>query len=126
MNFTFIRYPDVQLDFKRTQESLSKARQNVFRKNCETCKQIQQTINKKAIEWIGMSKHPSNRLLYDGMVNINGYQYSVFSSKFMIELIQKHIPTGERYFMTDATQKIRRVGPFEELLIIYVVHLKKV
>lgn len=77
----------------------------------------------------GTSNHLNKNVLFDGG-DVAGtytkpYEFCVFSSKHIIELI-KCIPQEERQYMTDATVQIRPIGPFKELLVIYVVHDKKV
>lgn len=48
------------------------------------------------------------------------FSFCVFSSKVTLELIKRDIPIQDRHILMDATFRIVPVGPFKQLLIIYI------
>lgn len=54
------------------------------------------------------------------------FSFCVFSSKTTLELIEKNIPIPERHILMDATFRIVPIGPFKQLLIMYIRKHRKV
>lgn len=75
---------------------------------------------------IGRSQHLGNAPFFNGPVQTEQYAFCVFSSKYIIDLIEKHIDVNNRCYSLDGTFKVVPVGPFNQLLIFYVNYIEKV
>lgn len=63
---------------------------------------------------------------FDGAVDNGDHAFCIFSSKVSIQLIEKEIPPDQRQILMDATFRTVPVGPFNQLLILYMKKHKKV
>lgn len=75
---------------------------------------------------IGRSQHVGNPEFFNGAVQTENYSFCVFSSKYVIDLIEKHIDVNLRQYSLDATFKVVPIGPFNQLLIFYANYIEKV
>lgn len=63
---------------------------------------------------------------YDAAEDHGDHAFCVFSSKVSIQLIEAEIPEKRRHILMDATFRTVPMGPFNQLLILYVKKQKKV
>lgn len=69
---------------------------------------------------------PKKYTFFDIAIEKSTHSFCVFSSKATIELINQHIPLEERHILMDATFRIVPIGPFKQLLILYIRRHRKV
>lgn len=69
---------------------------------------------------------PEKLRFFDTAYECKDYAYCVFSSKQTIELIEKEMKAKERNVLMDATFGITPVGPFYQLLVLYIRKHNKV
>lgn len=62
----------------------------------------------------------TKEIFFDAAIQENDFSYCIFSSKKMIELINTRIQPKKRHILLDATFKTCPLGPFTQLLIIYI------
>lgn len=108
-----IRNPGVTLDYFKYERTLQLIRSASFPKNPLTCDEIVDAFKDKNImDAIGRSQHVAKDVFYDGVVQTEHYSFCVFSSKYMIQMIENHIEVDRRHYLLDATFKVVPVGPF--------------
>lgn len=121
------RNQEVQIDMRRKARCLEKKAKGVLPKNPVTCNDVLSCFQDNDImNNFGYSLHNEKHLFYNGLIETPTYSFCVFSSKMSINLMQSHIPIERRHILMDATFKIVPIGPFNQLLIIYVNCIKKV
>lgn len=121
--FKFNRNPGVQLEFGKYERTFQMIRDKTIPKNPINCQEILESFkNEKIMESLGRSKHLGNSIFFYGVVQRERHSFCVFSSKYAISLIEKHIEPTRRHFMLDATFKVCPVDPFSQLLIIYTAY----
>lgn len=68
---------------------------------------------------------PEKLRFFDTAYECKDYAYCVLSSKQTIELVENNMKANERHVLMDATFRITPVGPFNQLLILYIRKHKK-
>lgn len=68
----------------------------------------------------------TKNIFFDGVEQTSQFSFCVLSSKFMINLINTHISDDKIHILMDATFKTCPLGPFNQLLIVYVRKLHQV
>lgn len=63
---------------------------------------------------------------FDGAFESPDHSFCVFSSKATIELVMEKMSPAERNILMDATFSICPVGPFKQILILYIRKNKQV
>lgn len=125
--FILIRNTDVKLDFFKHERALQNLRKTAIPANPSTCSEIGDAFMKENImNGLGKSQHSEKNIFFDGVVETNRYSFCIFSSKYICRLIDEHIPNDRRHYLMDATFKVCPVGPFNQLLIIYISYIEKV
>lgn len=117
----------MQLEYKKHQRNVQKIRDSAIPRNPTNCAGIRDAFQQDDImATLGRSKHLDHPIFFDGVVEKRKHSFCVFSSKYAIALIEKHVEAGRRHFMLDATFKVCPVGPFTQLLIIHAAYIKLV
>lgn len=113
--------------FSKYERTLQKIRDASIPKNPTNCSEIKEAFaDEKIMQVMGRSKHPEKSIFFDGVIDRGTHSFCVFSSKFGISLIEKHIEPERRHIMLDATFKVCPIGPFSQLLIVYAAYIGKV
>lgn len=117
------------LHFNVMERNLRRLQYKVFPKQPETCNEITtnytlDNVNKLFAYTIGDNLF----LFYKGLHEdkSRGFAFCVFASDNIINLINEHISIAERNYLMDATFKVCPVGPFAQLLIIYLEYCNDV
>lgn len=63
---------------------------------------------------------------FSGGFETQKHSFCVFSSEGTIELIEQNIPPADRHILLDATFQICPVGPFKQILILYIRKYRQV
>lgn len=122
-----IRNPGVALDFFKYERTLQLIRSASFPKNPVTCDEISNAFqNENIMNSIGRSQHVAKEAFFNGVVQSEEYSFCVFSSKNIMNMIEKHIDVNRRHYLLDATFKVVPVGPFNQFLIFYINYIEKV
>lgn len=116
------------MDFDKKKRTLQRLKRGVLPKNPTSVEEIVAAFNDEAIaKTYGRTLHKDNNFaFYDGAIETKKYSFCVFSSKETVRLIEENIPMSEREILMDATFRIVPVGPFKQLLILYIRRYKKV
>lgn len=61
----------------------------------------------------------SKDIFFDAAIDTGNFSFCVFSSKKMINLLNKHVPNKKLHILMDATFRTCPFGPFNQLLILY-------
>lgn len=113
------------MPFNKYERTLQMIRDKTIPKNPTNCGDISAAFQDETIlNTLGRSKHTDKSIFFDGVVEKDTHSFCVFSSKYVISLIAKNIEPARRHFMIDAKFKVVPVGPFYQLLIIYVAYIK--
>lgn len=68
-------------------------------KNPTNCQEINDAFREENVmNALGRSKLPGNSIFFDGVVERETHSFCVFSSKFGIALVEKHIERARRHF----------------------------
>lgn len=68
----------------------------------------------------GFNLRKTERFYIDTVQNDN-HSFTLFASYEIIRMIEKYIP-GDRHYLMDGTFDVTPIGPFSQLLIIYIEH----
>lgn len=119
----FFRYPNSNLRFAKIQKTLQRIKNGVLPKNPSTVQQINAAFEQPEIlQAFGhtFGENGTKDIFFDTAVDTDDFKYCVFSSKKMIRVINEHIPKDKLHLLMDATFRTVSLGPFNQLLIIYV------
>lgn len=122
------RHQDVDIDYAKHQRTFQRIKRGVLPKSPLTVEELNAAFgDEKIFKCYGETLHLQNNYrFFDAAIETAEYSFSVFSSKATIELIKTNIPPAERHILMDATFRIVPVGPFKQLLILYVRKQKQV
>lgn len=122
------RHQDIDIDYNKHQRTFQRLKRGVLPENPLTVGEMNAAFAKEKIfKCYGQTLHIQNpHRFFDTAIETKDYSFSVFSSKATIELITANIPPAERHILMDATFRILPVGPFKQLLILYVRKQKQV
>lgn len=122
------RHQNADIDYNKIKRTLQRDKRGILPKNPTTVEDIIAAFDDPAVlETYGRSADKNEPFkFYDGVIRTNKYSFCVFSSKKTIDIMNEHIPINVREIFMDATFGIVPVGPFKQLLIIYVRMHKKV
>lgn len=110
---------DVQ--FPKIERTLRKYKSQHMPKHPASCEEIEhQFKDPELMSSFGYTCHDEPRIFYKGIYKCDTFSYCVFASDTIIGAIQQNIPVNRRHYLMDATFKIVPVGPFTQLLIIYI------
>lgn len=114
------------MDFFKYERNLQLIRLEALPKNPTTCAEISNAFESANImNSIGRPQHVGNAIFFNGVVQEDDFSFCVFSSRFIMNMIESHIDNS-RHYLLDATFKVVPVGPFNQLLIFYVNYIDKV
>lgn len=124
----FHRNQNANIDFNRKKRTIQRLKRGVLPQSPKTVAEILAAFDKSAVfDTYGKSLHEGEDLpFFNGAIETKDFSYCVFSSRKSIELIEKYIPVPERHILMDGTFRIVPVGPFKQLLILYIRNQKKV
>lgn len=115
------------MNFFKHERTLQKIRNHAFPTNPKDCAEIIAAFeNQNIMDSIGRSQHVSKYAFFNGAVKTEEHSFCVFSSKHIMDLIEKRIESGRREYMLDATFKVVPIGPFNQLLIFHIKYIQKV
>lgn len=103
--------------FSKYVRTLQLIRDASIPKNPVSCDDINKAFKDPNImETMGISMLESKDVFFDGAVDRGDYKYAVFSSKYSMKLIVKHIEDERRHLMVDPTFKVCPIGPIQTAL----------
>lgn len=128
LSFFFSEISQPTSIFTKKKRTLQRLKRGVLPKNPTSVADILSAlIDKAVLDTYGKTIHENeNHKFYNGAVETSKYSFCVFSSPKTAQLMQQHIPTAERDILMDATFRIVPVGPFKQLLILYIRYNNKV
>lgn len=102
-------------------------RYNLLPKIPNTCQDIHDRFqNEKIMKEYGVTYHDRPRTFYKGVYECATFSYCVFASDETIETMQANITVENRHFLIDGTFKVVPLGPFTQLLVIYIQYFHEV
>lgn len=124
----FHRNQDATIDYNSKKRTIQRLKRGILPRNPTTVDAIQKAFDDaKVMATYGHSLHVDKPFrFFDGTVETKDYSFCVFSSKATVQLIEKKIEISKREILMDATFRIVPVGPFKQLLILYIRKQKKV
>lgn len=108
--------------FKNISRQLYRLRDKQYAARPQTGEEIQEKLRTPEVfEEYGKTLNKQHPLYVDSVIE-DGYSFHVFASFATIELIQQHVPPGERKYLMDGTFKIipRQFTRSGQLLIIAI------
>lgn len=117
------RFPRSNLRFAKVQKTLQRIKNGVLPKNPISVEEIKAAFNRPEIlQAFGhtFGEDGTKDIFFDDAIDTGDVQYCVFSSKKIIKVINEHIPKDKLHLLMDATFRTVPLGPFNQLLIIYV------
>lgn len=123
MCYQLKRYPKATMRIEQHGRTLQRIKNGILLRNPETPAEIVDIFkNEKILESFGYTfgEGEKKNIFYDGTVETDSFSYCVLSSKYMISLINAHIRPEHIHILMDATFKTVPLGPFNQLLIIYI------
>ena len=111
------------------ERNLRRLKYNIFPKAPQSYEEIEcQYLQDNIMKMFGYTLNDNPTIFYKGIFRDleNNYAFCVFGSDTIINLINTHIPLGQRNFLMDATFKVCPYGIFNQLLIIYVEYCNNV
>lgn len=126
--FCFLRNQNANIDFNKKKRTIQRLKRGVLPKNPTSVAEILAAFSDKAVfDTYGKTLHQKEDFrFFVGAVETEKFSYCLFSSPKTIRLIEQHIPVDRREILMDATFRIVPVGPFKQLLILYIRYGKKV
>lgn len=120
--FFSFSHQDVSIDFKKYERTFQRIKKGILPKNPQSVKEINEAFANEAIlASYGTALQTSKKyLFFDAAIETANHSFCVLSSKATIELILEHIPPAERHMLMDGTFYICPIGPFKQILIIYI------
>lgn len=127
-SFHFFRNQNANIDFNKKKRTIQRLKRGVLPINPTCVDDIIAAFSKTAVyDTYGKSLHENEDYpFYNGAVQTSKFSYCVFSSRKTIALIDKYISVDKRDILMDATFRIVPVGPFKQLLILYIRSQNKV
>lgn len=126
----------MSVPFEEIERTLRRTRDIVFPRSPKTITEIENAFeNPELMKKFGIclknktendENEAPDQTFFMGSVNNKHFCSIIFGSPTVIGLIKEHIPPGRRNFMLDGTFKTVPVGPFTQLLIIYIAYMNKV
>lgn len=115
-------HQNVDIDFKKYERTFQRIKKGCLPTNPTTIAEIIAAYEKDSIiTSYGQTLHVDKTYrFYDGVFESPDHSFCVFSSKATIELITEKMPIAERHILMDATFRVVPIGPFYQLLILYI------
>lgn len=136
LHFIVFSHQDTSIDLSKIERTLQMIKKGALPKTPKTVKEIAEAFEKidvmnsygSTLQTVDLNGDalPEKLRFFDTAYECKNYAYCVFSSKQTIELIEKNMKPSERHVLMDATFRIVPVGPFNQLLILYIRKHKKV
>lgn len=122
------RHQQADIDFKKYERTFQRIKKGCLPKNPTTIAEIIAAYEKDSIMTsYGETLHVEQKYrFFDGAFEADDHSFCVFSSKATIELVTEKMPPAARHILMDATFSICPVGPFKQLLILYIRKNKQV
>lgn len=129
-------HQDISIDLSRIERTLQKIKKGALPKTPKTVKEIVDAFKKaEVIDSYGSTLQtvdldgnllPEKHRFFDTAFECKEYAYCIFTSKQTVELIENNLKAKNRHVLMDATFRVTPVGPFKQLLILYIRKHKKV
>lgn len=109
------------LNYNKMKRGLQKITNKIFVKSPKSALEVTEAFRKENI-WneFGVTKGDEHLPFFKACIQKDDFEYCIFSSDKIINLIQEFIPPGKRMYLVDATFKIVPQGCFKQLLIIHI------
>lgn len=120
--FTSVKkeYPRCTLEYRNIQKTLERVKSGVLPKNPISVSQIHESFqNPEILKSFGFT-FGDDKPFFDTAVETEQFSYCVFSSKSIIKMAEDNISIGNRHVLMDATFRTCPLGPFNQLLILYI------
>ncbi|XP_055306512.1 uncharacterized protein LOC129570813, partial [Sitodiplosis mosellana] len=131
-----IDHQDTKLNFDRIERTLQILKKGALPPSPVEVSEICEAFDKKAVfdsygstlQTVDLNgeKLENKYAFFDGAVDNGDEAFCVFSSKVSLQLIEAEIPPNKRHILMDATFRTVPIGPFNQLLILYMKRQKKV
>lgn len=103
------------------ERNLRRLKQKKYPKNPINGPQIINTFEDPInIENFAFNLRRTNRFYIDTVKTDLDQWFTVFASQSLIKMIENHIPAEERRYLIDGTFKVRPLGNFYQLVVIYI------
>lgn len=121
------RHQDVDIDLAKHERTLQRVKRGILPNNPKSVDEINAAFaNPAVMKSYGQTLHKEKEYkFFRGAVATEGYSFCVFSSE-ATQLLMKEIEGSDRHILMDATFRTCPVGPFKQLLILYIRKRKKV
>lgn len=126
--FSRYRHQNADIDFKKYERTFQRIKKGSLPANPTTVAEIIAAFEKDSIMTsYGESLHVDKTYrFFDGAFEAPDHSFCVFSSKATIELVLEKMTPAERHILMDATFRIVPIGPFKQMLILYIRKNKQV
>lgn len=121
------RHQDVDIDLAKHERTLQRVKRGILPNNPKSVDEINAAFaNADVMKSYGQTLHTEKAYkFFRGAVATEEHSFCVFASE-ATELLMTSIEKCDRHILMDATFRTCPVGPFKQLLILYIRKRKKV
>lgn len=114
------------IKFKKCEGTLRRIANPQYPQHPKTASEVKVSFSDQSILANFGQNLRKSRPFYIGTEILPKFQFTLFASYGVIELIEKHIPPPQRNYLMDGTFYVRPLGTWYQLLIIYIEYKNSV